>query len=82
MAANEVSLFDAKTHLSRLVARAERGEVVTITRRGRAVARLVPARDTDRPGDRRTLLGRLRSFRGRIARPVDVRALVREGRRD
>jgi prevent-host-death family protein len=81
MVAKEVSLFDAKTHLSRLVARAERGDVVTITRRGRPVARLVPATETGRAGDRRGLLGRLRSFRARIARPVDVRALVREGRR-
>jgi prevent-host-death family protein len=82
MAASEVSLFDAKTHLSRLVARAERGEVLTITRRGRPVARLVPAPEAGRTSDRRQLLARLRSFRARIARPVDVRALVRAGRRD
>ena len=81
MSAREVSLFDAKTHLSRLVARAERGEVVTITRRGKPVARLVPAVQTASLADRGTLLRRLRSFRGRISGPIDVRALVREGRR-
>jgi prevent-host-death family protein len=82
MGAREVSLYDAKTHLSRLVARAERGEVVVITRRGRPVARLVPAVEWKRAADGPALLRRLRSFRGRIAGSVDVRALVREGRRD
>lgn len=35
-----VSLADAKAHLSDLVRRAEAGETVEITRRGRPVARL------------------------------------------
>jgi prevent-host-death family protein len=40
-----VGLFDAKTHLSELIARVEAGETITITRHGRPVARLVsPAR--------------------------------------
>ncbi len=45
---SEVSLAEAKAHLSALVARAEAGEVVSITRRGKLVARIVaaePARD-------------------------------------
>ena len=37
-----MAVFEAKTHLSELVARAEAGETVTITRHGRPVARLVP----------------------------------------
>lgn len=37
-----VSIYDAKTHLSRLVARAEQGEETVITRHGRPVARIVP----------------------------------------
>lgn len=37
-----VGLFEAKTHLSDLVSRAEAGEVITITRHGKPVARLVP----------------------------------------
>ena len=35
-------LADAKAHLSELVSRAEAGETLEITRRGRPVARLVP----------------------------------------
>jgi prevent-host-death family protein len=83
MASREVSLFDAKSQFSRLVASAERGQVVTITRRGKPVARLVPA--TERPAaaaSRGALLRRARSFRRSLAGTVDVRALVREGRRD
>lgn len=37
-----VGLFEAKTHLSELIARAERGEEVIITRHNRPVAKLVP----------------------------------------
>jgi prevent-host-death family protein len=37
-----VNLSDAKARLSELVDRAESGEEVTILRRGRAVAKLVP----------------------------------------
>jgi prevent-host-death family protein len=37
-----VNLFDAKNRLSALVDQAEAGHEVTITRRGRPVARLVP----------------------------------------
>ena len=39
-----IGLFEAKTHLSELVARAERGEEVVITRHNKPVAKLVPVR--------------------------------------
>ena len=44
--ADTVGAFEAKTHLSELLARAEEGEEVTITKHGRPVARLVPVSDT------------------------------------
>ncbi len=44
-----IGLFEAKTHLSELVARAEQGEEVIITRHNKPVARLVPI--DDRPSD-------------------------------
>jgi len=37
-----VNVHDAKTHLSRLLARVERGEEIVIARNGEPVARLVP----------------------------------------
>ncbi|CAD5372208.1 Antitoxin [Rubrivivax sp. A210] len=37
-----IGLFEAKTHLSELIARAERGEEVIITRHNKPVAKIVP----------------------------------------
>lgn len=37
-----INVHDAKTHLSRLLARVERGEEFILARAGRPVARLVP----------------------------------------
>ena len=39
---DEIGSFEAKNKLSELLARAEKGEEVVITRRGRPVAKLVP----------------------------------------
>ena len=39
---NEIGSFDAKNQLSALLSKAERGEEIVITRRGRPVAKLVP----------------------------------------
>lgn len=40
----EVNIHEAKTHLSRLLARVAAGEEVIISKAGRPVARLVPIR--------------------------------------
>ena len=44
-----VNVQEAKTHLSRLLARVEAGEEIVITRNGDPVARLVSARKRGRP---------------------------------
>ena len=53
MAASEpkttVNIHAAKTHLSRLVERAEHGEETVIARNGRPVARLVPYQEERKP---------------------------------
>jgi prevent-host-death family protein len=49
-----VNVHEAKTHLSRLLARVEAGERIVIARAGRPVAELVPAKPSGRrrtPGD-------------------------------
>ncbi|MBB4140861.1 type II toxin-antitoxin system prevent-host-death family antitoxin [Microbacterium invictum] len=74
-----VSAYEAKTHLSALLERADAGESITITKHGRPVARLVPI---DARRDTRDLLEDVRTFRDGLGdEPVDVRALVDEGRR-
>jgi prevent-host-death family protein len=58
-AAEPVNIHDAKTHLSRLVERAEHGEEIVISRAGHPVAKLVPlSRDARRSG-RGSLRGKL-----------------------
>jgi prevent-host-death family protein len=76
-----VGAFDAKTRLSELLGRVERGEVVTITRRGRPIARLVPieAGDQDRAAEAITRLRALR--RGTTLGGLDWRELRDTGRR-
>lgn len=44
-----VTLKEARKRLGRLVAAAERGDSAVITRRGREVARIVPAEGRDHP---------------------------------
>ena len=46
MSNQSIGLFEAKTHLSELVSRVERGEEVVITRHNKAVAKLVPVTRT------------------------------------
>jgi prevent-host-death family protein len=41
----QIGTFEAKNKLSELLDRAERGEEVVITRRGKPVAKLVPVED-------------------------------------
>lgn len=60
----EIGAFEAKTHLSELLAAAEAGESVLITRRGRPVARLVPAGPA---ADRIAGLRGIRTLRARLA---------------
>lgn len=76
-----VGTFEAKTHLSTLLEQVERGEEITITRHGKAVARLVPLRAVDR-GRLEDTVARLKAFRrGRRLGDVSVKALIEEGRR-
>jgi len=53
------NILEARNNLSRLIASVESGLEVTITRRGRPVARLVPA---DAPSTRESTGARLREW--------------------
>jgi prevent-host-death family protein len=76
----EVGAYEAKTHLPSLLKQVERGETVTITRNGRAIARLSPVTDSIAAADRiLALRGKVRGV-GR-AEKLSMRALIEEGRR-
>jgi prevent-host-death family protein len=76
-----VPMFEAKNKLSALVAEVERGVEVTITRRGVAVAKLVPVAPTfDREKARRAADGLRKASRGTTLGGIAVKDLVNEGR--
>jgi prevent-host-death family protein len=45
----QVNIHEAKTHLSRLLARVAGGEEILISKSGRPIARLIPYRKPDSP---------------------------------
>jgi prevent-host-death family protein len=83
----EVGAFEAKTKLSALLDQVEKGAEVTITRRGRPVARLVPATDeAARRRELRAAIDGLRELRESLRRRgvsvsvEEIKAWVEEGR--
>jgi prevent-host-death family protein len=74
-----IGAYEAKTHLPALLERVEHGERFTITRHGRAIARLVPLDDP--PEDASRLVEELRQIRrGARLRGLSVRKLRDAGR--
>ncbi len=77
-----VGLFAAKTHLSALLDRVEKGETIEITRRGRPVALLSPTRQSSKPDLRKVTADILRARKGRtLGKGLTIRQLIEEGRR-
>ena len=80
-----VGSFEAKTKLAELLDKVEAGESVTITRRGREVARLVAIRTDDEQARLRALveeIKRTRVGRDRGAKPGSTIAeLIKAGRK-
>lgn len=77
----KLSVYDAKAHFSELVERAESGRSTVITKRGRVVAKIVPASAPD--WDRAAVLDEAEAFRKsvRIKGGVNIRKLIEDGRR-
>jgi prevent-host-death family protein len=81
-----VGSFEAKTKLAELLDKVEAGETVTITRRGKAVAKLVPAAvDAEERARRRAFIEEVKRKRGawdRGAKPgATIADLIKAGRR-
>lgn len=84
-----VGLFEAKTHLSKLIARAERGEETIITRHNRPVAKIVPISKVSPELVQQRLeavkgmqaIGRQMIARGGPITEDEILEWVREGRR-
>ncbi|RDE49146.1 MAG: type II toxin-antitoxin system prevent-host-death family antitoxin [Candidatus Accumulibacter meliphilus] len=77
----EIGAFEAKNKLGTLLDWVENGEEVLITRRGKAVARLVPAEPGfDRAKARRAADGLLDARRDVTLGGLKIKDLVNEGR--
>ncbi len=76
-----VGAYEAKTHLPKLLDEVAAGEVITITKHGVPVARLVPPEaDSERPVEE--LIAELREFRRtHKLGDVSIRELIEDGRR-
>lgn len=75
---SDVGAYQAKTHLPRLLDQVEAGQSITITRNGRAVARLTPVADAASAVAR---ILELRAGVKRRGRKLSMRAIIEEGRR-
>jgi prevent-host-death family protein len=78
-----IGTYEAKTNLPRLIERVEAGEIVTITRHGKPVARLVPVglSAEEREKARKAADG-LRKLRKSVKRGgPTIRELIRSGRK-
>jgi len=80
----EVGAFEAKNRLSDLLAKAEKGQRIYITRRGKRVAILMPPDPGDsakESGDGPSLMEEIRAFRATAKPgPEPLRQLIEEGR--
>jgi prevent-host-death family protein len=59
-----VGSYEAKTHVPHLLSQVEKGETITITRRGKPIAVLAPA-DRPSPRDVKALIAEFRAYRAR-----------------
>ena len=77
----KMSVYDAKAHFSELIERAESGRPTVITKRGRVVAKIVPAQE--RAWDRSAILDEAEALRRELAikRRFRLAELLAEGRR-
>ncbi len=76
-----IGAFEAKTHFASLLERVAKGEVITITRHGTAVARLVPVEAVPDRERRAHAIARMKEIGSRpTLGDLDWRALRDEGR--
>jgi prevent-host-death family protein len=79
----EIGAFEAKNRLSELLTRAQKGEQIYITRRGKRVAVLVSVETIESAREQRAeaVFGKIRDFRKRsLSGPESLKELVEEGR--
>jgi len=78
-----VGTYEAKTHLPRLLAQVEQGESITITKRGKPIAKLVPA-DAAEQKDVKQVIEEMLNYRDQhgpvLGDDLTIRKMIEEGR--
>jgi prevent-host-death family protein len=81
MKSKTIGAFQAKTHLSELLNDVAGGAVITITRRGKAVAQIIPfSEEQEKPGTAE-ILERFKEIRAAIKGTVKIKEFVKQGRK-
>jgi prevent-host-death family protein len=79
-----VGSYEAKTHLPRLLSQVEKGETITITKRGKPIAVLAPVPQQPRR-DLKAVIEAMLAFRDEhgpvLGDDLTVREMIEEGRR-
>lgn len=76
----EVGVYEAKTHLPRLLDAVEHGETITITRHGRPIAKIVPLAAKKMTVEE--AIADMREFRKTHSlRGLKIKDLINEGRK-
>lgn len=75
-----VGAFEAKTHLSRLLAEVESGETIAISKHGRTVAYLTPAKKVD---TKAMAIKTIRNNRKGVTlgKNLTIKSMIEEGRK-
>ena len=80
-----VGSYEAKTHLPQLLTRVEKGETITITKHGKPIAVLSPARSVPQR-DVKTVIEEFRAYskeQARTRKPLssrEIKEMIEEGR--
>jgi prevent-host-death family protein len=78
----EVSAFDAKTHLSQLLTKVENGESFTITRHKHPIATLSPVANIRSNESQKKAIKELLEFsKGNKLGGISIKEMIEEGRR-
>jgi prevent-host-death family protein len=76
-----VGAYEAEAHFSEILGRVEAGEVVTITRHGSPVAKLIPVRPQSTPEERAAAIEAMRKLAaGNTLGGLRIKDLINEGR--
>jgi prevent-host-death family protein len=75
-----VGAFEAKTHLSELLAKVEEGEEITITKHGRPVARLIPVAESPLSRDWSAFWEKVDTRRVTLTPGTSIKADIEAGR--